>query len=1078
MANVIKHKRGSGSDPSASDLVVGEVAIRTDVGKLFTKMDNGSVAEIAGGGSDIAINTLSSSSGTGGGSASFNGSAYRFTLSSPPSVSAQQLLVSINGVIQKPVAGTGQPSEGFSVDGNDIILGDAPETGSDFFILTFKSLGVSEPADNSVTSAKIVDGTIVNADINASAAIAGSKISPDFGSQDIVTTGNLDIAQDIRHIGDTDTGIAFDTDQVALKIGGVQRLTISSSNIQLSHGNGVQIAGSLRMSQAGGLFAVNNSSGTDTFTVNSSTGNVNTVGTITGSGNLTIDTNTLHVDSSNNRVGIGTTSPTNKLSLVGSDSGDTYLQIANSTTGSDANSGFLVGLKSDEGATLYQLENNYMRFGTNGTERMRIDSSGNVGIGTTSPDTLLHLSGADTAVIRLENSDNSLGADQLIGGLEFEKTDPSGAGAGVVGGLRMYSSDVIGSAAYLTLSTSNSTTNNEEHVRITSDGKVGIGTTSPDTKLHLEASNNGVTAMTSANNRLRFTDTDTTVTSNQPTGVIEFESRDSGNEGIQAYIACKGSNTGQGSLHFATGKEASSTLAERMTIDQSGNVGINDSSPRAELSVAAVSGNAPHIDIGQAASNNFKLGYDSGHCILGAAASAGDFIFKNNVNSDGHPGGSGTELMRIDSSGDTEINSENDKGLFVKTDGNNAAVRLRATGGSDSGGFRINHNAPNSLLLFDRISSNGVFASTLVTLDSSGNVGIGTTSPSSLFNVDGGSANSAIEIDGTGRYRGFEIHEGGTRKAYFQHDATDNLTRLQTLESNLVFLTSDVEQMRLSGSNLGVGTSSPVNNSGYGGITLNGSSGAIFSFKDSDVEKTRLSLVADNTFSIQYPPGNSGIFRIDQLTADGSGNITGATERMRVTNDGKVFIGHTNRNGVDATTSTLSVTGNTSTNTGNVPGSFFGGAVTSQRFVLAFSNNNGVVGSISTNGTQTQFNDTSDYRLKENVVPLSNAITRIKALKPSRFNFITDATRTLDGFLAHEVAEVVPEAVAGEKDGMAGETYYEEGDTLPTGKEYGDVKTYSTTEIHAQGLDQSKLVPLLVAALQEAIGRIEALEAK
>ena len=191
MANVIKHKRGSGSDPVASDLVVGEVAIRTDVGKLFTKMDNGSVAEIAGGGSDIVINTLSSSSGTGGGSATFNGSAYRFTLSQPPSVSAQQLLVSINGVIQKPVAGTGQPSEGFSVDGTDIILGDAPATGSDFFILTFKSLGVSEPADNSVTSAKIVDGAIVNADINASAAIAGTKISPNFGSQAITTTINF-----------------------------------------------------------------------------------------------------------------------------------------------------------------------------------------------------------------------------------------------------------------------------------------------------------------------------------------------------------------------------------------------------------------------------------------------------------------------------------------------------------------------------------------------------------------------------------------------------------------------------------------------------------------------------------------------------------------------------------------------------------------------------------------------------------------------------------------------------------------------------------------------------------------------
>ena len=178
MANVIKHKRGSGSDPAANNLVVGELAIRTDTGKLFTKMDSGAIAEIAGGGSDIAINTLSASSYSGGsGASSFNGSENRFTLSSPPNVSAAQLLVSVNGVIQKPVPGTGTPSEGFSVNGNDIIFSSAPETGADFFILTFRSLGVSEPADNSVTSAKIVDGAIVNADINASAAIAKSKLA-------------------------------------------------------------------------------------------------------------------------------------------------------------------------------------------------------------------------------------------------------------------------------------------------------------------------------------------------------------------------------------------------------------------------------------------------------------------------------------------------------------------------------------------------------------------------------------------------------------------------------------------------------------------------------------------------------------------------------------------------------------------------------------------------------------------------------------------------------------------------------------------------------------------------------------
>ena len=166
MANVIKLKRGSGSDPSASDLVVGEVAIRTDSGKLFTKKDNGTIAEISGsgGGSDIFINTLSSSSGSGGGSATFNGTATRFTLSNPPAVSAQQLLVSINGVVQKPNSGT-SPSEGFAIDGNDIIFAAAPATGSDFFIVTYGSLNIAVPADNSVTSAKIVDGTIVGTDL-------------------------------------------------------------------------------------------------------------------------------------------------------------------------------------------------------------------------------------------------------------------------------------------------------------------------------------------------------------------------------------------------------------------------------------------------------------------------------------------------------------------------------------------------------------------------------------------------------------------------------------------------------------------------------------------------------------------------------------------------------------------------------------------------------------------------------------------------------------------------------------------------------------------------------------------------
>ena len=238
---------------------------------------------------------------------------------------------------------------------------------------------------------------------------------------------------------------------------------------------------------------------------------------------------------------------------------------------------------------------------------------------------------------------------------------------------------------------------------------------------------------------------------------------------------------------------------------------------------------------------------------------------------------------------------------------------------------------------------------------------------------------------------------------------------------------------------------------------------------DSNNTAASVSAFVDGTPGSNDMPGRL----VFSTTADGA---TSPTEHMRIDSSGTVFISTTSR-GTDASTSNLAVFGNSSTTTGNVAGSFFGGAVSGERFVLSFSNSNGIVGSVSTHGTQTFFNGTSDYRLKENAVAISDGITRLKKLKPIRFNFITDATTTLDGFLAHEVSEAVPEAVAGQKDGMAGETYYEEGDELPSGKEYGDVKTYSTTKIEPQQLDQTKIVPLLVAAVQELIGKVEALEA-
>jgi hypothetical protein len=127
---------------------------------------------------------------------------------------------------------------------------------------------------------------------------------------------------------------------------------------------------------------------------------------------------------------------------------------------------------------------------------------------------------------------------------------------------------------------------------------------------------------------------------------------------------------------------------------------------------------------------------------------------------------------------------------------------------------------------------------------------------------------------------------------------------------------------------------------------------------------------------------------------------------------------------------------------------------TSNGAQVTFYNQGSTAGSITTNSTTTtQYNTSSDYRLKENIVPMSNGIDRLLQLKPSRFNFIPDPDITVDGFVAHEVQTIVPEAITGEKDAVDDE----------------DNPVY-------QGIDQSKLVPLLTAALQEAIAKIEALE--
>ena len=177
---------------------------------------------------------------------------------------------------------------------------------------------------------------------------------------------------------------------------------------------------------------------------------------------------------------------------------------------------------------------------------------------------------------------------------------------------------------------------------------------------------------------------------------------------------------------------------------------------------------------------------------------------------------------------------------------------------------------------------------------------------------------------------------------------------------------------------------------------------------------------------------------------------SGGGEKMRIKHNGKTAIGTNSPDSDHRVTIQEDTSGDgvlVLDRTSNIDGTF--------RSFVSIRRSGTVVGSIKVNNSATQYNTSSDHRLKENVVTMSNSIDRLKQLQPKRFNFILNPDTTVDGFLAHEVQSVVPEAISGTKDEV-------DSDNNPV----------------YQGIDQSKLVPLLTAALQEAITKIETLETK
>ena len=173
---------------------------------------------------------------------------------------------------------------------------------------------------------------------------------------------------------------------------------------------------------------------------------------------------------------------------------------------------------------------------------------------------------------------------------------------------------------------------------------------------------------------------------------------------------------------------------------------------------------------------------------------------------------------------------------------------------------------------------------------------------------------------------------------------------------------------------------------------------------------------------------------------------TGGVERMRIHSNGEITQGTSAIDGTGGITFAPNADGDTGNLRWNKTSSSATGAV-------IFFHSGSTVGSISYSSSSVTYGTSSDHRLKENVTADWDATTRLKQLNPVRFNFISDADTTVDGFLAHEVQSVVPEAITGT---------------------HNEVDADGNAVM--QGIDQSKLVPLLVKTIQEVEARITALE--
>jgi hypothetical protein len=447
---------------------------------------------------------------------------------------------------------------------------------------------VTTAQTGTVTSTMIADGTIVDADVNASAAIAGTKISPNFGSQNVVTTGTSTAASLIP------TGSSVPTNGVYLPAANSVGISTNGTGRLFVDASGNVGIGAPR----------------DTGTLD-----VRGIGRFLNQG-----------ASSSLEVGFGTTTSQNAFIDLTGDTTYTDYGLRIIRTNSGANAASQIQHRGTGNLVVQTQEAADITFLTTNVERARITSEGRLGLGTSSPSANLTVQGISGTYPTAEIRHSILDVEGEI--LRIARTD--------VANIRYHSitaqhSAVAGGADnYLAFKIHNvvGTTAQTEVLRLTGNGRVGIGTTSPGAGLHIVSTGQAAESLdTSQNINLLVADS-----GNSPLngGSVVFGA----SNGAWRFAAIKGlatdgGNNTAGHLTFLTRNASTdSTLTERLRINANGRIGIGTNAPGGRLGVKAETGEVPFLVNGP--SSEFVRIDSSGRLLVGTASDSGGALLQVN----------------------------------------------------------------------------------------------------------------------------------------------------------------------------------------------------------------------------------------------------------------------------------------------------------------------------------------------------------------------------------------------------------------------------------------------------------------